>query len=183
MRSRDTNARLSAEESSHSVPLMRGARHPKSGSHPMRSRLTSMDEAEHDLGVPWLTEQLVGIYYDELWNRWNDAAVDDTLGAAFEFRGSLGQQTTGPREWRAYRDSIRAGSADFHNDVITLVCDGQRAAARLRYTGTHTGQLLGLPATGQRFEYAGAAFFVAENERLVSAWVLGDLEALRRQLR
>jgi predicted ester cyclase len=55
-------------------------------------------------------------------------------------------------------------------------------AARLRYTGTHTGRLLGIPATGRRFEYAGAAFFVAARGRLTSAWVLGDLDGLRRQL-
>ncbi|MDQ3216384.1 MAG: ester cyclase [Actinomycetota bacterium] len=125
---------------------------------------------------------LIETFYEDLWNSWDDSAVDDTLGTTFEFRGSLGQQTTGRDEWCSYRDSIRAGSADFHNEVVALVGEGQRAAARLRYTGTHTGSLLGLPATGRRFEYAGAAFFVADGKRLVSAWVLGDLDRLRRQL-
>jgi hypothetical protein len=39
------------------------------------------------------------------------------------------------------------GSSGFHNEIIDLVCDGQRAGARQRYTGTHAGVLLGLPAT------------------------------------
>jgi predicted ester cyclase len=77
---------------------------------------------------------------------------------------------------------VRAGSADFRNEVVELVCDGQRAAARLRYSGTHTGVFLGLPATQRRFEYAGAAFFTADSHWLTSAWVLGDLDGLRRQL-
>jgi len=93
---------------------------------------------------------LIETFYEDLWNSWDDSAVDDTLGTTFEFRGSLGQQTTGRDEWRSYRDFIRAGSADFHNEVVALVGEGQRAAARLRYTGTHTGSLLGLPATGRR---------------------------------
>jgi len=125
---------------------------------------------------------LIETFYEDLWNSWNDSAVDDTLGTTFEFRGSLGQQTTGRDEWRSYRDFIRAGSADFHNEVIALVCEGQRAAARLRYAGTHTGLLLNLPATRRRFEYEGAVFFVADDQRLTSAWVLGDLDGLRRQL-
>lgn len=125
---------------------------------------------------------LIETFYEDLWNSWNDSAVDDTLGAAFDFRGSLGQQTTGRDEWRSYRDSIRAGSADFHNEIVALVCEGQRAAARLRYAGTHTGPLLDLPATRRRFEYDGAAFFVADGQRLAGAWVLGDLDGLRRQL-
>ena len=125
---------------------------------------------------------LVERFYVELWNGWNDSAVADTLSPGFTFRGSLGQETSGRDGWRRYRDLVRGGSADFHNEIVELVCDGQRAAARLRYTGTHTGVLLGLPATHRRFEYAGAAFFTADAQWLISAWVLGDLDGLRRQL-
>jgi len=77
---------------------------------------------------------------------------------------------------------VRAGSADFHNTLVTLVCEGAAAAGRLLYSGTHTGPLLDVPATGRRFEYAGAAFFTVEDGLLASAWVLGDLDALRGQL-
>jgi predicted ester cyclase len=125
---------------------------------------------------------LIERFYGELWNRWNDSAVEDTLSPGFVFRGSLGQETSGRPGWRTYRDSVRAGSADFSNEIVELVCEGGRAAARLRYTGTHTGVLLGLPATQRRFAYAGAAFFTADHRWLTSAWVLGDLDGLRRQL-
>jgi predicted ester cyclase len=126
---------------------------------------------------------LVERFYGELWNKWNDLAVEDTLAPGFAFRGSLGQETVGRDGWRRYRDLVRAGSADFRNEIVELVRDGQRAAARLRYTGTHTGVLLGLPATQRRFEYAGAAFFTADSRLLTGAWVLGDLDRLGRQLR
>jgi predicted ester cyclase len=43
--------------------------------------------------------------------------------------------------------------------------------------------LLGQSPTGRHFTYAGAAFFTASGERLTDAWVLGDLERLRAQLR
>lgn len=128
------------------------------------------------------TSELVRAFYDDLWNRWDDAAVDAVLSPVFEFRGSLGTSTVGRDGWRSYRDTVRAGSSDFHNEVVTLVSDSDSAAARLLYSGTHTGPLLDVPATGRRFEYAGAAFFTVEDGLLASAWVLGDLEALRRQL-
>jgi predicted ester cyclase len=78
------------------------------------------------------------------------------------------QETWGRDGWRRYRDLVRAGSADFCNEIVELVCDGQRAAARLRCTGTHTGVLLGMPATQRHFEYAGAAFFTADSRWLTS---------------
>jgi predicted ester cyclase len=81
--------------------------------------------------------------------------LDDTLP-----RGGLvaddWARRAGKAPWSAM--AVEAGSADFHNEIVELVCDGGRAAARLRFTGTHTGPLLGLPATQRRFEYAGAAF-------------------------
>jgi steroid delta-isomerase-like uncharacterized protein len=126
--------------------------------------------------------ELIDRFYNDLWNRWDDGAVDEVLAEDFVFRGSLGMETAGRDGWRTYRDLIRAGAADFHNEVQTLVVDGQQAAARLTYSGTHTGELAGMPATGRRFSYAGAAFFQSGNGLLCSAWVLGDLAGLRSQL-
>lgn len=125
---------------------------------------------------------LVSAFYDRLWNSWDDASVDAVLAETFAFRGSLGTATVGRDEWRAYRDTIRSGAADFHNQVVALVVEGDTAAARLRYTGTHTGALLGHAPTGRAFAYDGAAFFTSEDGRLTSAWVLGDLMALTGQL-
>jgi steroid delta-isomerase-like uncharacterized protein len=127
-------------------------------------------------------DHLVRRFYEDLWNRWDDAAVDDVLSDDFAFRGSLGAETFGREGWRAYRDAVRAGAHDFHNDVVTLVVQGSTAAARLMYSGTHSGPLAGVEPTGRRFSYAGAAFFTAAGERLTSAWVLGDLAGLRAQL-
>lgn len=130
-----------------------------------------------------MIDELIRRFYAELWNRWDDAAVEDVLAADFRFRGSMGTETSGLAGWRGYRDTIRSGSADFHNEILDLVAAGDRAAARLRYTGHHTGTLAGVAATGRAFEYAGAAFFAAAGGRLSSAWVLGDLHSLHRQLR
>jgi len=127
-------------------------------------------------------ERLVRRFYHDLWNRWDDEGVEELLHEDFTFRGSLGTETRGRDEWRSYRDAVRAGSSDFHNEILDLVADGDRAAAKLRYTGSHTGPLAGLPATGRRFSYAGAAFFTGDARQLTSAWVLGDLTALREQL-
>lgn len=125
---------------------------------------------------------LVRVFYDELWNAWDDTRVEGVLDESFQFRGSLGRSTIGRDQWRAYRDSVRTASGDFHNEIVTLVAADDQVAARVRYSGTHTGPLLGIPGTGRHFRYDGAAFFLAAHGRLMSAWVLGDLDGLRRQL-
>jgi predicted ester cyclase len=125
---------------------------------------------------------LVRRFYDVLWNAWNDTAVHTTLHPALRFRGSLGTETSGLDEWCAYRDGVRRSSPDFHNEVVDLVGQGDRAAARLLWSGTHTGPLLGIEATGRRFAYPGAAWFTADDGLLREIWVVGDLSVLRSQL-
>lgn len=125
---------------------------------------------------------LIERFYRDLWNRWDDSAVDEVLAPTFRFRGSLGQTVEGRDGWRRYRDMIRAGSRDFHNEIVDLVATDKRGAARLAYTGTHTGTLLNFAPTGRRFAYAGAAFFSAAADQLTEAWVLGDVTTLRAQL-
>lgn len=132
--------------------------------------------------VPPSAHDLVRRFYERLWNEWDNAAVDDTLAPDITFRGSLGTSTTGRDQWRAYRDQIQRGAPDFHNEILDLVSDGHRAAARLRYSGTHLGPLLGIPATGRQFVYSGAAFFTTADDLITDIWVLGDLDTLRRQL-
>ena len=73
---------------------------------------------------------LVVKFYDLLWNRWDDSAVETVLAEQFRFRGSQGQETVGRDGWRGYRDQIRAASPDFHNEIVELVVNAQRATAR-----------------------------------------------------
>ena len=79
------------------------------------------------------TAELVHSFYDDLWNRWNDALVPVVLSPTFEFRGSLGTVSIGRDGWLDYRHVVRSGSADFHNRILTLVTDGDRA---YRQSGT-----------------------------------------------
>jgi len=125
---------------------------------------------------------LVEDFYADVWNGWSDAAVDRVLDERFVFRGSLGDEVLGRDGFRRYRDKIRAAFPDFRNEIVDLVVADGKAAARLLYTGTHMGEALGIAASGAAISYSGAAFFAADGGRLRQAWVLGDLDQLRRQL-
>ena len=125
---------------------------------------------------------LIRSFYDEAWNRWNDAAVDELLSDEFVFRGSLGDETTGRDGFRAYRDKVRAAFPDFRNEVRELLVGHHRAAVRLRCSGRHAGELFGIQPTRRVVRYEAAAFFHERDGRLSGAWVLADLEGLRAQL-
>ncbi len=125
---------------------------------------------------------LVETFFNVMWNTWSEASMREILTADIDFRGSIGLQVNGQDEFLGYMQTIRNAFPDFHNHIEEIIATDDRAVARLTYSGTHEGELLGRPATGRRIEYAGVAMFTMAGERISKVWVLGDLWGLMRQL-
>ena len=123
------------------------------------------------------------VFYDEFWNEINLQRADEILHSDVTFRGSVGVGATGRQEVCDYVVMITSALSDYRCEVESLITEGNRAAVKVRFSGSHTGEFLGYPPTGHRLEWVGAAFFAAEGDTLRDIWVLGDLEALRSQLR
>jgi steroid delta-isomerase-like uncharacterized protein len=124
----------------------------------------------------------VGRFYEQMWNRFDVSALDDLVTDDVQFRGSLGDQLVGREELVGYVRQIQHAFPDFHNDVVDVVTDGERAAVRLRYSGTHRGEVMGVTGSGRTVAYDGVAFFTFDGDRIASVWVLGDRWGLQQQL-
>ena len=73
---------------------------------------------------------LIERFYAHIWNLWDDAAVADLLDERFIFRGSLGDEATGQKGFRGYRDKIRAEPPPWRSATV-LACsrpDGTRCS-------------------------------------------------------
>lgn len=126
---------------------------------------------------------LIQRYYDELWNAWRFELAAELVDPEIHFRGSLGRMVEGMEGFLAYMKHVRAAFPDFHNSVEECIAEEDRVVARLLYTGTHRGEIFGLPPTGRRIRYAGVGIFHLRDGRIAGAWVLGDLAGLLLQLR
>jgi steroid delta-isomerase-like uncharacterized protein len=71
---------------------------------------------------------------------------------------------------------------DRTNTIVQLIGDGNTVAARLQITGTHSGNLYGIPATGKTFDIASGAIFRLENGKIVESWFMAEEARLLRQL-
>jgi predicted ester cyclase len=125
---------------------------------------------------------LIDRFYNDMWNGFDKSVFADILDPDIRFRGSLGQVKVGFEEFGEYVDFIQTFSPNFHNEVVMTITEDNRTFARLTYTGTHQGEVFGVPPTGRHFEYAGAAVFTIRDSRILEVWVLGDIYGLIRQL-
>jgi len=71
---------------------------------------------------------------------------------------------------------------DFHHEINDMVADAEKVTARVTLTGTHEGEFMGIPPTGNKIEYT--AFLTARfsDKRIVELWGVADMMTLMQQL-
>lgn len=71
---------------------------------------------------------------------------------------------------------------DFHHEINDMVAEAEKVTARVTLTGTHEGEFMGIPPTGNKIEYT--AFLTARfsDKRIVELWGMADMMTLMRQL-
>ena len=79
--------------------------------------------------------------------------------------------------------AIHRSLADYRCEIEECVAEGERAFAKLRFSGRHSGVLRGRLPTGRRVAWPAAALFTLRGGRIARLWVLGDLAALDAALR
>jgi predicted ester cyclase len=137
---------------------------------------------DRDLIMRMDSGQLVQRFYAEVWEQMSEAAAHEILHANIAFRGSLGVDCKGIGEFLGYVHSIHAAFANYRCAIDDLIASGPRAAARVTFSGTHRGVLLGVAATGRLIQWTGCALFTIVGVKIREIWVLGDVDGLKQQL-
>jgi steroid delta-isomerase-like uncharacterized protein len=125
---------------------------------------------------------LVERFYNEVWNQADERAAREILHRNFIFHGSLGPERSGSDGFIDYLRAVHAALAGFTCTIEELVETPERAAAKMRFRGTHRAPFFGVEATGRDIVWDGAAFFKVKDGLIAELWVLGDIDAVKRQL-
>jgi steroid delta-isomerase-like uncharacterized protein len=75
-----------------------------------------------------------------------------------------------------------AAVSDFQLTITNRMVRGNQVSAEWVATGTHSGDLPGMPATGRRFTLRGITVTVRENGKIVRESIYYDLDHLRSQI-
>ncbi|HYX84046.1 MAG TPA: ester cyclase [Gaiellales bacterium] len=97
-------------------------------------------------------QDLVQRLFDEIINAGNLDLADELFAPDYVDHGPMGEL----RGIEAFKDLVRmwrAAVPDVHCTIENWFESGEMAAWNVRVTGTHTGDMMGIPASGRSFEY------------------------------
>jgi len=124
---------------------------------------------------------LVRRWFEEVWNKGREAAIDDMLGPRAVVHG-LGPDMQGPEAFKSFQRAYRNAFPDVKIHLEAIVTEGDTVATRWAGTGTHLGDGLGFPATGKQVHFTGMLFVTVENGKLVEGWNNFDQLGMLQQL-
>jgi len=129
-----------------------------------------------------ITRELVKKFVADIWNRGDVDMIPDVCHKSLRFNGSVGMDRVGHEGFARMVQTIRDALSDYHCEVHSMVVEGNKAFARMRFTGRHTGPLLGFEPTGKNVAWVGASEFTIKDGKILKVWELGDVKSLEGQL-
>lgn len=114
-------------------------------------------------------QALVERMFDEVINAGNLEVADDLFAPDFIDHGPMGEMH-GLDAFKQLVAMWRAAVPDVRCTVEDWFESGDRAAWNVRVQGTHTGEMMGIPATGRSFEYVTPNIGRFAGGRAVEHW-------------
>lgn len=112
----------------------------------------------------------------------NEAAFLDVLVPDVVDHYSLPGLPPGREGWNMNRKILRTAFPDCHWDEEDLFAEGDRVVVRATLRGTHLGDFLGIPPTGNAITVSNIHIVRIADGKIVEHWGHGDDMGMMRQL-
>jgi predicted ester cyclase len=142
----------------------------------------AMAELEQDKARSAAVEQnkALAARFMDAYQKGDYAAIRDICSPAFVEHGA--GQTRSLDQTIELGKSNLAIFSDFTIIAEDMIAEGDRVAVRYRLKVTHTGEGLGIPATGKKAETTGVEIMRIENGKIAEAWAEENVLGLLMQL-
>jgi steroid delta-isomerase-like uncharacterized protein len=77
---------------------------------------------------------------------------------------------------------MHAAITDLHVDVHDLLQDGDKVVARVSFVGTHTGEFMGVPASGNPVDIGAIDILQFRGDQCVAHWGVMDMAGALAQM-
>ena len=122
-------------------------------------------------------------FLDGAWNRHDLSAIDQTISEEHYAHQPLEDQFPQGREgMHIFVSTFLGGMPDTQVSIGTPSAEGDMVRTMLTFTGTQTGDLMGIPPTGRPVEVNVDSTFRIENGMIAESWYDWNPQELMQQL-
>jgi steroid delta-isomerase-like uncharacterized protein len=121
---------------------------------------------------------------EKVWNNGdsNGNAIEEFYAPDVVIHSAAPGWPTGIDGVRATVSMIKGGISGFELGIQFMLADGDKVAAKWTIRGTHSGELMGVPATGKPINFQGVSVVRIEDDKIVDIWGASDGLGLMQQL-
>lgn len=125
---------------------------------------------------------LIQRFVEEAFNRGDLDVADEIYAPAFVSHESAGAVERGPDYVKGFVGGYRNAFPDGHTTVEAVISEEDRVAYRWSFRGTHEGELMRIPPTGERVTITGITVDRLSGGKIEEEWNIFDQLGLLRQL-
>jgi steroid delta-isomerase-like uncharacterized protein len=128
---------------------------------------------------------LIRRWFEEVWNKKRVEAIDEMFavdGIAHGLNDDATGSIKGAAEFKPFHAVFCAAFPDIKVVVEDVIAEGDMIAARCSVHGKHTGNSLGIEASGAPVEFTGMTIVRIKDGKIVEAWNNFDFLAMNKQI-
>ena len=124
---------------------------------------------------------IVRRFVDEVFVAGRMDAVDDLVAPNFVPHSWPGTGP-GPDELKGAMKRVFAGLSDVRMTIEDVIAEGDRVVVRLTAQAVHSGEFMGMPASGKSYSIPEIHIFRISDGKVAEHWGQADLLGMMRQL-
>jgi steroid delta-isomerase-like uncharacterized protein len=123
-------------------------------------------------------------FLEEVWNKRNMAVLNEIIANDHVNTGpgTLPGLPTGPEGSKQFVQVYLNAFPDVHFTIDDQIAEGDKVMTRWTASGTHKGELAGIPATGKSSTVTGINVERIMNGKIVESWGIFDQFGMMQQL-
>jgi steroid delta-isomerase-like uncharacterized protein len=127
-------------------------------------------------------ERTLELQHSEVWSKGNFDSISSIYTEDYVGHFPGGQTVNGRDGLRKAVQSHRASFPNWDEQVLEIIVEGNHAATRYRSRGTHEGEFLGIPATGNEIDVLEASIYRMVDGKIAEQWAFPDIASVQQQL-
>ena len=120
--------------------------------------------------------------FEGVWNQGKLDVADEILAADYVFHAPVPREVRGPEGFKQFVSMYRTAFPDVQYTIEDQIAEGDKVVTRWTCTGTHTGELMGIPPTGVQVTVTGIVIGRIAGGKIVEDWGNWDALGMLQQL-